>query len=64
MPDEGTFAMLRKKDETIVEIGKGLRRRDEDITHAPLPRRWVDLIRHLNEQEGRKQAEAQKRTKN
>ena len=46
--------MLRKKDETIVEIGKGLRRRDEDITHAPLPRRWVDLIRHLNEQERKK----------
>ena len=42
--------MLRK-NETIVEIGKGLRRQDEDITHAPLPRRWVDLIRHLNEHE-------------
>jgi len=49
-------AMLRK-NETIVEIGKGLRRQDEDITQAPLPRRWVDLIHHLNEQE-RKQAEA------
>jgi hypothetical protein len=46
-------AAMLKKDETIVEIGKGLRQRDEDITHAPLPRRWIDLIRHLNEQERR-----------
>jgi hypothetical protein len=46
---------MLKKDETIVEIGKGLRQRDEDITHAPLPHRWIDLIRHLNEQERREQ---------
>jgi hypothetical protein len=50
--------MLRK-NETIVKIGKGLRGQDEDITHAPLPRRWVELIRHLNEQE-RKQHEGER----
>ena len=48
-----------KKDETIVEIGKGLRRESEHITYEPLPQRWVDLIRHLNEKE-RKQVEAGK----
>jgi hypothetical protein len=43
--------MLRKKDETIEEIGKGLRREADDIIREPLPQRWVDLIHHLNEQE-------------
>jgi hypothetical protein len=57
MPDEADFAMQRKKDETIEEIGKGLRRDSEAITREPLPQRWVDLIHHLNEQE-RKQSEA------
>jgi len=49
-------ATMRKKDETIVEIGKGLRREADDLTREPLPRRWIDLIRHLNEKE-RKQKE-------
>jgi len=48
---------MRKKDETIIEIGKGLRREAEDVIREPLPQRWVDLIHHLNEKE-RKQAEA------
>jgi hypothetical protein len=30
-----------------------LRSDSEDITREPLPRRWVDLIHHLNEQERR-----------
>ena len=38
--------------ETIIErLGKTLHGRLDDITHEPLPRRWVDLIRHLDEQE-------------
>lgn len=53
-------AMLFNKDETIVEIGKGLRRQGVDITQEPLPRRWVDLIHHLDEQE-RRQAEERDR---
>jgi hypothetical protein len=43
--------MLAKKNETLVEIGKKLRARGEDITHEPLPGRWVELIQCLNEQE-------------
>jgi len=44
-------APMRKKDETIDEIGNGLRRRSDEITREALPRRWVDLIRRLNEKE-------------
>jgi hypothetical protein len=49
--------MWHRKDETIIEIGKRLRHQSNDITHEPLPRRWVDLIHYLNEEE-RKQSEA------
>ena len=48
------------KDDTIVGIGKALRRQSEQITHDPLPRRWVDLILHLDEEE-RKQSGARRR---
>jgi hypothetical protein len=45
--------------ETILErLGKTLRGHNEDVTHAPLPRRWVDLIHFLDEQE-RKRSEPQ-----
>ena len=59
---------MRKKDTTIEEIGKGLRRRSDEITREPLPRRWVDLIRRLNEKERESeqvqgQPEAQRRQK-
>jgi hypothetical protein len=38
--------------ETILErLGKTFRGHNEDITHAPLPQRWVDLILYLDEQE-------------
>ena len=43
--------------ETILQrLGKALHVRMDDITNEPLPRRWVDLIHHLDDQE-RKQAE-------
>jgi hypothetical protein len=32
-------------------IGKALKLQSEDVTREPLPRRWIDLIRHLDEQE-------------
>jgi hypothetical protein len=51
--------MRFRKDETIVEIGKGLRREADDVTREPLPQRWVELIHHLNEKE-RKQSEARR----
>jgi hypothetical protein len=44
------LVMWHREDETIM-IGKGLRRQRNDITQEPLPRRWVELIRYLNEQE-------------
>ena len=50
------LVMWHRKDETIIEIGKRLRRHSSDITNEPLPRRWVELIHYLNEQE-RKQLE-------
>ena len=38
--------------ETIIErLGKALHRRLDDITQEPLPRRWVELIKQLNEHE-------------
>lgn len=51
--------MLRKH-ETMAGIGKALRRQSEQITHEQLPRRWVDLILHLDEEE-RKQSGARRR---
>ena len=53
-------AMLFKKDETIAKIGSGLRQQCENTTQEPLPRRWVDLIRHLDQHE-RKQSQAEPR---
>ena len=45
--------------ETILQrLGTALHVQMDDITHEPLPRRSVDLIHHLNEQE-RKQSEGQ-----
>jgi len=45
--------------ETILQrLGRTLRGHDEHITHEPLPRRWVDLIHLLDEQE-RKRSDRQ-----
>ena len=41
--------------ETLLAIGKQLRGQEEDTARGPLPRRWIDLIHHLNEQEQRSQ---------
>ena len=55
---ERVFAM--QFQETILErLGKALRGHDEGITHEALPRRWVDLIHFLDEQE-RKQSDRQR----
>ena len=34
-------------------IGKALRATNEELTHEPLPERWVDLIHYLDEKERR-----------
>jgi len=45
--------------ETILQrLGRTLRGHDEYITREPLPRRWVDLIHFLDEQE-RKRSQGQ-----
>jgi hypothetical protein len=45
---------MSARNKTLLAIGKKLRGLDEDSTREPLPRRWVDLIHHLNEQERRR----------
>jgi hypothetical protein len=46
--------------QTILErLGKTLRGHDGGITHEALPRRWVELIHFLDEQE-RKQSDRQR----
>ena len=34
-------------------LGKAFNLYADDIAHEPLPRRWVEIIRYLDEQEGR-----------
>jgi hypothetical protein len=36
-------------------IGKKLRDEGKDVTEEPLPRRWIELIQHLDEQERRRE---------
>jgi hypothetical protein len=38
---------------TLELIAKRLRTASEDVAHEPLPERWVDLIKYLDEQERR-----------
>lgn len=42
---------MRFQETILRRLGKALHVRMDDITHEPLPARWVDLIHHLNEQE-------------
>jgi hypothetical protein len=37
-------------------IGKALRAAFEDTERQPLPKRWIDLIRHLDERERQQSA--------
>jgi hypothetical protein len=39
------------------QLGRVLKTRDEDITQEPLPERWVEIVRALDERERRKRAE-------
>lgn len=46
---------MRQVQDTILQrLGKALHVRGDGITHEPLPRRWVDLIHHLDAQERRR----------
>jgi hypothetical protein len=57
--------MLQGQESILQRIGKVLRAQDDDITHEPVPTRWVDLIHYLDEQErrraDRRQPEAERR---
>jgi hypothetical protein len=44
------------RDTIFNRLGKAFHLHADDITHEPLPRRWIELIRYLDEQE-RKSAE-------
>jgi len=48
--------MSATMNETLVGIGKRLRGQVEEIPHEPVPTRWVDLIRYLDEQERKRLA--------
>jgi len=42
---------MRFQKTNFEQLGKALRVRTDDITHEPLPRRWVELILYLEEHE-------------
>lgn len=42
---------MRFQETILQRLGKVLHVRMDDITHEPLPRRWVGLIHYLDEQE-------------
>ena len=50
--------MQQGHDSILRRLGKLLHDQDDDITHEPLPKRWVDLIHFLDEKE-RKRDEGQ-----
>jgi hypothetical protein len=46
--------MQQREDTILQRLGKVLHLRLDDITHEALPRRWVDLIHYLDEEEGKR----------
>jgi hypothetical protein len=46
-------AMQIVQDTILRHLGKVLHDYVDDVTHEPVPRRWLYLIRHLDEQERR-----------
>jgi hypothetical protein len=43
--------MQQGQDTILRRLGKALRADVDDVVNEPLPTRWVDLIRYLDEQE-------------
>jgi hypothetical protein len=52
---------MRQEQSIWVRVGKALRSQMVDTTQEPLPRRWVDLIHYLNEQERRRSQPRQRK---
>ena len=47
---------MRQGEESMVRrLGKALQVRLESVAHEPLPRRWVELIHCLDDQERKRQ---------
>ena len=53
-----TDCAMRPQETILQRLGKALHAHWDATAHEPLPRRWIELIQHLNEQE-RKQSEPQ-----
>jgi hypothetical protein len=54
--------MQQGHDSILGRIGRVWHDRDDQITREPLPRRWVELIHRLNEEE-RKRTDARREEK-
>ena len=52
--------MDKNRNPILWRLGQTLQDREEEITHEPLPKRWVDLIHRLNELERDRNAARQK----
>ena len=50
--------------EFMRRIGTVLRVKDDDLTHEPLPERWVDMIHYLDEKERGEKARERQRQQN
>ena len=55
----GETPMQQGHDSILRRLGKLLHDQDDDITREPLPRRWVDLIHFLDEQERKTSSRSQ-----
>jgi hypothetical protein len=53
------YAMQQGQNTVLRRLGKAFHLYADDIAREPLPQRWVDLIRYLDEQE-RKRSDGQK----
>ena len=53
--------MQRGQNSILHRIGKALLAQDVETSQEPLPRRWVDLIHHLDERERSRQPEPEPR---
>ena len=53
--------MLHRQESLLHRIGKAFRAHTDDVTQEPVPTRWADLIRYLDDQE-RRHAEQQAKT--
>ncbi len=46
-----TDCAMRPQETILQRLGKPLHAHWDATAHEPLPRRWIELIQHLNEQE-------------